>query len=140
MILSSLKLGNPSLSNDAKCTNVTFTPVESSNRLKRQVNATLDQNTKQGIQGTANIEIPTPQAKELTTEAFTNIINSGIEKSDKKTGLKLSNVETKIPVDHTGTIIAIAAAATGILLIAIVIGIIYKYRQRNSALTLNHLK
>lgn len=90
-----MKLGNPSLSNDAKCTNVTFTPVESSNRLKRQVDATLDQNREQGIQGTANIEIPTPQAKELTTEAFTNIINSGNEKSDNKTGLKLSNVETK---------------------------------------------
>ncbi|CAH8573403.1 unnamed protein product [Schistosoma mattheei] len=139
-ILSSLKLGNPSLSNDAKCTNVTFTPVESSNRLKRQVDATLNQNREQGIQGTANIEIPTPQAKELTTEAFTNIINSGNEKSDNKAGLKLSNVKTKIPVDHTGTIIAIAAAATGILLIVIVIGIIYKYRQRNAALTLNHLK
>ncbi|VDO89682.1 unnamed protein product [Schistosoma margrebowiei] len=131
MILSSLKLGNPSLSDDAKCTNVTFTPVESSNRLKREVNATLDQNREQGIQGTANIEIPTPQAKELTTEAFTNIINSGIEKSDNKTGLKLSNVETK--KDHIGTIIAIAAVATGILLIVIVIGIIYKYRRRNSA-------
>ncbi|CAH8598294.1 unnamed protein product [Schistosoma bovis] len=139
-ILSSLKLGNPSLSNDAKCTNVTFTPVESSNRLKRQVDATINQNREQGIQGTANIEIPTPQGKELTTEAFTNIINSGNEKSDNKTGLKLSNVETKIPEDHTGTIIAIAAAATGILLIAITIGIIYKYRQRNAALTLNHLK
>ncbi|CAH8600452.1 unnamed protein product [Schistosoma margrebowiei] len=150
-ILSSLKLGNPSLSDDAKCTNVTFTPVESSNRLKREVNATLDQNREQGIQGTANIEIPTPQAKELTTEAFTNIINSGIEKSDNKTGLKLSNVETKktvvlktktiikkkkkrtIKEDHIGTIIAIAAVATGILLIVIVIGIIYKYRRRNSA-------
>ncbi|CAI2731780.1 unnamed protein product [Schistosoma spindalis] len=82
MILNSLKLGDPSLSNDTKCTNVIFTPVESLNRQKRQVNATLDQNTEQGIQGTANIEIPTSQAKELTTETFTNIINSGIEKSD----------------------------------------------------------
>ncbi|XP_018646252.1 hypothetical protein Smp_172940 [Schistosoma mansoni] len=94
-LMNSLKVENPSLSTDAKCTNVTFTSVELSKRQKRQANTIVDQNTQQGIQGTANIEIPSPQAKDLTAETFTTIINSGIKKSDKQTGLKLSNIETK---------------------------------------------
>uniref|UniRef100_A0A5K4F843 Glycoprotein n=1 Tax=Schistosoma mansoni TaxID=6183 RepID=A0A5K4F843_SCHMA len=124
--MNSLKVENPSLSTDAKCTNVTFTSVELSKRQKRQANTVVDQNTQQGIQGTANIEIPSPQAKDLTAETFTTIINSGIKKSDKQTGLKLSNIETKI---------------VGVTLLTIIlVGIIYMCHRKQSTLIIDRAR
>ncbi|VDO72176.1 unnamed protein product [Schistosoma mattheei] len=95
LLLQGLKLGKPSLSENAKCINVLFIPVDLVNRQKRQINTngSLDQNTTQGVQGTADLQIASPEAAVLNSTSVTQIINSGISQLNTSFGVQLSNLE-----------------------------------------------
>ncbi|CAH8536059.1 unnamed protein product [Schistosoma turkestanicum] len=96
-IIEGIELGNQSLSTGVICNNVIFTPVTLSSRRRRETNTLdgVDLKTKQGVQGIANVTIPSPQAVELSVQSLTNIISSGISRSKKSSGVKLRNLETK---------------------------------------------
>uniref|UniRef100_A0A5K4F7P3 SEA domain-containing protein n=1 Tax=Schistosoma mansoni TaxID=6183 RepID=A0A5K4F7P3_SCHMA len=94
LLLQGLKLGQPSFSQNAKCINVLFTPVDLISRQKRQIQTTqsLDQNITQGVQGTANVEISSPEAAVLNSSSVTEIIGSGISQLNTSFGVQLSNL------------------------------------------------
>ncbi|VDP27033.1 unnamed protein product [Schistosoma margrebowiei] len=95
LLLQGLKLGKPSFSENAKCVNVLFIPVDLVIRQKRQINTngSLGQNTTQGVQGTADVQIASPEAAVLNSTSVTQIISSGISQLNTSFGVQLSNLE-----------------------------------------------
>ncbi|CAH8579476.1 unnamed protein product [Schistosoma intercalatum] len=95
LLLQGLKLGKPSFSENAKCVNVLFIPVDLVIRQKRQINTnvSLGQNTTQGVQGTADLQIASPEAAVLNSTSVTQIISSGISQLNTSFGVQLSNLE-----------------------------------------------
>ncbi|CAH8298384.1 unnamed protein product, partial [Schistosoma turkestanicum] len=94
-LLQGLQVAQSSLSNNARCVNVVFTPIVLIIRQKRQIvtTETTDQNVTQGVQGTANVEISSPEAALLNATSFTDIISSGVSQLNNS-NLQLSNIET----------------------------------------------
>lgn len=94
-LLQGLKLGKPSFSENAKCVNVLFIPVDLVIRQKRQINTneSLGQNKTQGVQGTADLQIASPEAAVLNSTSVTQIISSGISQLNTSFGVQLSNLE-----------------------------------------------
>ncbi|RTG81025.1 uncharacterized protein DC041_0005529 [Schistosoma bovis] len=118
LLLQGLKLGKPSFSENAKCVNVLFIPVDLVIRQKRQINTngSLGQNTTQGVQGTADLQIASPEAAVLNSTSVTQIISSGISQLNTSFGVQLSNLEinnTSATVPQVSTSTSTPTTLTG---------------------------
>ncbi|KAH8857509.1 hypothetical protein KSF78_0008576 [Schistosoma japonicum] len=102
LVLNSLHVGNSLLTKNAKCYNVTFTPINIHTHQKRQL-TTDNYSTIEGVLANSMIELTLFNIIDINDNDFYNILLMGYNQINASSELQLFNVQTTKIISETTT-------------------------------------